>query len=282
MLDNIDGFIESVFEIKVSNSVGSLIGNGGGVGTTYIGQMKKNYNGDIYCPKCSGVRRMSISLISTKYNNGTSILIPPIFEGDTESCFKGIKILLAPSLWIYKCTQCDTIFTVVFYRGANGAEIAILPSCNGGVVTSNTPTSVAYYLDQAYRAKSVGANSACIAMYRGALDQLMHEQGYTEGMLGIKLKNLQQDINNGTAKKWAKDLDINLLSYLNALGSGSIHPNDGDIEKQKELDNELITLVEVVFGMLLDKIYEQPKREENWKNSLEEKSKSFSWKKTKK
>ena len=156
--------------------------------------------------------------------------------------------------------------------------MAILPSCNGGVVTPNTPSEVSYYLDQAYRAKSVGANSACIAMYRGALDQLLHQQGYISGMLGSKLGKLEKDIKDGKAPVWAEDIDIKYLSYLNALGNGSIHPNDGDIDKQKELDNQLIEVVDVVFTMLLDSIYEKPVREQGWLSTLEEKSKHFEWK----
>jgi len=184
---------------------------------------------------------------------------------------------LGPSLWRLYCKQCDTVFTITFYNKNNETEMAIFPSCNGGVVSLNTPAAVAYYLDQAYRAKSVGANSACTTMYRGALDQLLYEQGYTEGMLGVKLKNLEKDISEGNAPKWAKDLDIKYLSYLNALGSGSIHPNNGDIEKQRELDNQLLEVVDVVFTMLLDCVYEKPIREKGWLDTLESKSNKFKW-----
>lgn len=260
MVDNVCDFIKSVFEIKVGHGTNAM-----------TGKVYENCKGELYCPRCCDVRKMDISLLPTDIDGKRSNLLSSVFTADSL-IFKKIKSLLAPSLWIYKCTQCDTIFTVVFYQGVNDVEMAILPSCNGGVVSPNTPTSVAYYLDQAYRAKSVGANSACMAMYRGALDQLLHEQGYTKGMLGKKLGELEKDIENNNAPIWAKDLNPKYMSYLNKLGNGSIHSNDGDVEKQKELDNDLLVLVDGVFAMLLEKIYEQPKREENWLNALEVKS----------
>lgn len=273
MIDNIDGFISSLFSVNKMNSVG------GGGGTWYRGDQRKEHDSSMYCPKCGDERRMYVDLHYSPDYDFESNTLKSVVEKEEKLCVEEIKERLSLSLWTFKCKQCNTIFTVVFYQSPNGLQLAILPSCSGGVVTANTSTSVAYYLDQAYRAKSVGANSACIAMYRGALDQLMHQQGYKEGMLGAKLAKLEKDINSATAQKWAMDLDIKFLRCLNALGSGSIHPNDGDVEKQKELDNELIEIVDVVFGMLLDKIYEQPKREENWKNALEDKSKLFAWKK---
>ena len=79
------------------------------------------------------------------------------------------------------------------------------------------------------------------------------------------------------AKKWVKDLDIEYLTYLNKLGSASIHPNDGNIEKQMALDNELLEIVDTLFTMLLEKIYEQPKKEEIWLKTLKEKQESFNY-----
>ena len=236
----------------------------------------------MYCPKCGGERRISVELLyAYPTENGFLNKIRAAASNSNEETIKNVKNYLCPSLWRFACTQCNTVFTVTFYEKNNEAEMAILPSCNGGVVTPNTPPEVSYYLDQAYRAKSVGANSACIAMYRGALDQLLHQQGYTSGMLGVKLDKLEKDLKAGNAPKWAKDLDIDYLSCINQLGSGSIHPNGGDIEKQKELDNQLITVVDIVFTMLLDSIYEKPVIEQGRLSTLKDKSKHFSnWRKS--
>ena len=59
----------------------------------------------------------------------------------------------------------------------------VLPNRTGGLAMPNTPEGVAFYLDQAAKSHSVGANSAAIAMYRGALEHLLFQQGYKTGML---------------------------------------------------------------------------------------------------
>ncbi len=115
-----------------------------------------------------------------------------------------------------------------------------------------------YYLDQAYRAQSVGANSGAVAMFRAALDHLLFEQGYKSGMLGQRLAALEADIVAGTAPKWATDLETDYLSAMNKLGAGFIHTNDGDVKKQESLDNELLAAVQETFIALLFLVYEVP------------------------
>ena len=132
MVDNVNGFIEDVFKII---SMGT--GEGTTSCTTYFGNVVENCNGEIYCPKCCGVRRMGIELLSTDSRNVNGDILSTVSASDYGECLEKIKSSLVPSLWIYKCTQCNTIFTVVFYQGYKGIEMAILPSCNGGVVTPN-------------------------------------------------------------------------------------------------------------------------------------------------
>jgi hypothetical protein len=127
---------------------------------------------------------------------------------------------------------------------------------------------VAFYLDQAHRAQSVGANSASVAMFRGALEHLLFEQGYQKGMLGEKIKQLSEDISSNTAPKWALELEIEFLKVLRDLGNGSIHPNDGDVKKQAVLDNKLIEQVKAAFQMLLYLIYEVPVKKNELLSSL--------------
>ena len=269
MMDNLDGFIQSVFITEQSDCVGKNPGCGIGY---YTIRLNKDLVGNMYCPKCCADRRMIVSLQYSENYLKEILLQNNIGE---DPCIKEIKSKLLLSLWTFKCVQCDTYFTVVFYSGANGTEMAILPSCNGAVVTPNTPPSVAYYLDQAYRAKSIGANSACIAMYRGALEQLMYQQGFQKGMLDNKIKKLEEEILDGTAPQWAKEFGTDYLFYIKKLGNGAIHPNEGDVEKQKELDNQLIEIVDVLFAKLLYKIYEEPNKELERNNIIKEKAKLF-------
>jgi hypothetical protein len=130
------------------------------------------------------------------------------------------------------CVQCDTNFTAVIYDGPDGRSLALLPSTYGGLTTPHTPPGVAYYLDQAQRSQSTGANSAAVAMFRGALEHLLFEQGFTKGTCGTKLIDLEKAVAAGTAPKWANELDGEFLQVMKKLGDGPIHPGDGDVGKQ--------------------------------------------------
>ena len=192
--------------------------------------------GQLHCPKCGDVRRMDAIL---RYN----------FDREMDT---------GPALATLHCVQCDTSFTALLYQGPAGLALAVLPSTYGGLTTPHTPVGVAYYLDQAQRAHSVGANSAAITMFRGALEHLLFEQGFKDGMCGKKLADLEKAIAAKTAPKWAYELDTEFLTVMKQLGDGSIHPNDGDVTKQEVLDSELIAQVRHTFQMLLFLVYELP------------------------
>lgn len=209
--------------------------------------------GEMYCSssKCGENRTMSIDCIHSPYflnkHAGLGIHLK-----------KDISHLIIPSLFLYTCTQCGTEYTAVVYESPDGPSLVVLPSCHGGFVTPHTPDSVKYYLDQAYKAHLINANSAAMAMFRGALEHLLFEQGYANGMLRSKIEKLEKDINFKTAPKWAIDLDTDYLKVLKALGDGSIHPNNGDIKKQEAIDAVLMNDVKEVFQQLLTLVYEIP------------------------
>ena len=135
------------------------------------------------------------------------------------------------------------------------------------IATEHTPEQVAYYLEQAHKAKSVGANSAAVTMYRAALEQLLYNKGYTDEvltqkgfnttMLNSKIKALTNDISSGKADKWVNDLDVSVLTIIKELGNGAIHTNGGDIKKQTLLDNEIIEILDTIFEEILDVAYER-------------------------
>jgi hypothetical protein len=207
-----------------------------------LGVLEENRNnnylrqGELYCPKCGGVRRMDMSL---KFRHERYGQDPPV-------------------LATLRCGQCDTIFTAVLYKGPKGSGLAVLPSTYGGLTTPHTPEGVAYYLDQAQKAHSVGANSAAVTMFRAALEHLLFEQGFKDGMCGKKLGDLEKAIKEKVAPKWAYELDIEFLTVMKQLGDGSIHPNDGNVKKQSVLDSELIAQIRHTFQMLLLLVYELP------------------------
>jgi len=192
--------------------------------------------GMLHCPKCGDSRRMDMDL---KHRPNNLSKDPPI-------------------LAVLSCGECDTKFTALLYNGPEGTSVAVLPSTHGGLTTPHTPTGVAYYLDQAQRAHSIGANSAAVAVFRGALEYLLFHQGFKDGMCGKKLRDLEAAIAAKTAPKWADELDTEFLQVMKELGDGSIHPNDGDVNRQGVLDSELIAKVRHTFQMLLFLVYELP------------------------
>ena len=169
-----------------------------------------------YCPSCGATRRMEVAVLDEH------------FHGEVE--FTPDKL---PFLGLLGCRQCHERIIVLAYVGPSGVEVVALPSSYGGLSTPLTPAPVAYYLDQAQRAQSIGALSAAVAMYRAALEQLLFEQGYRDGMLKAKIDALVADTD---PPKWVRDLDPEYLTVIKDLGNAAIHPNDGDITKQRALD----------------------------------------------
>lgn len=175
---------------------------------------------------------------------------------------------LSPTLMMYQCVQCQSQFAAVVYRGANGEDVAVLPEVSGGLATKNTPTAVRYYLDQAARCHSVSARSACIAMFRAALEHVLEEQGFDARMCGLKLAQLEKAISAGTAPSWATRIDPDIMSMLKDLGNGVLHTNGGDITLQENATPDVIIALTVSMTHLIDEVYERPLREKERKSLL--------------
>jgi hypothetical protein len=160
----------------------------------------------------------------------------------------------SPALFMAACLECRSRLTLVVYKGPSGTQLVALPEVYGGLSTPHTPAGVSYYLDQAERAKSVGALSAAVVMYRAALEQLLHEQGVEGGMLGSRLETLEK---TDTPPAWRDQLDPAYLSVINKLGSAAVHVNDGDVGQQAIFDEQLLLEVRELFTELLDLVYER-------------------------
>jgi hypothetical protein len=172
-----------------------------------------------------------------------------------------------PALFKADCFQCDGSITILVSQGSDGPEVVALPSTYGGLSTPNTPKPVSFYLDQAQRCQSVGALSATVAMYRSALEQLLYEQGYEEGMLKKKIDDLIADTN---APRWRDQLDPAFLEAMKDLGNAAIHPNDGDISKQAAFHADLLQEVRALFEELLEEVYEVEERRANRLKALKD------------
>ncbi len=243
MIDNVEGMVKS---IVLNSQMQSIINDG--VTETSHQIMAHQYEDELFCPVCGASRRQKVERFSS--NHGVDIIDPG----------HKIEFKQFPIVHIATCLQCRTKSTMVLYKGPERLELAILRNAYGGSVTENTPEEVKYYLDQAYRSRMLSALSAAMAMYRSALEWILFEQGYRNGMLGAKISKLEEDIGNNIAPKWANDMPIELLSAIKNIGNSAMHTNGGDISKQKQIDGSLIELVDVVFAELLDVIYEQPIR----------------------
>ncbi|MDX2197439.1 MAG: DUF4145 domain-containing protein [Phycisphaerae bacterium] len=251
--------------------------------------------GELFCATCGDSRRYSVepncadvahrlykvASIEEGFSVGPIGLSGPSREerelraAHTADPVRSSADILAPSIFNLSCVQCQSRLIAVIYRGPDGPALAMLSEHHGGLRTAHTPPAVAYYLDQAHRSHSVGANSAAIAMYRGALEQLLFDQGYKNGMLGKKLSDLSDARKAGAAPKWAMELEDEFLALIKDLGNGSIHPNDGDVAKQSILDSECIADVAETFMHLLYIVYEIPHQRDKRLTSLQLKAKAL-------
>lgn len=166
------------------------------------------------------------------------------------------------------CGNCRSTSIIFYYKTKTDERLVLIHPEESERADSPVHKEVLYYLSQARRSHSVGANSASVAMYRAALEQLLYHQGYQNGMLNAKIQKLSADIKNGTAPAWAKNLDTDYLEIIKELGNTSIHPNDGNIERQKAFDSDFVAALEITFAMILQKVFEAPAKEAGLKALL--------------
>lgn len=226
--------------------------------------------GMMRCPKCNDLRRIYVSAISLSeaFKTNFGALYGPVDQTFIEKRESVQHALVPPSMLGYNCLQCQTTLTAVIYLGPTGPALAVFSVVPGGLATVHTPLPVAYYLDQASRSHSVGANSAAISMYRAALEQLLFEQGFQNGMLAAKITALEEVIKNKSAPKWATELDTDYLTIIKELGNAAIHPNGGDVTKQNAFDADLIAKVEHTFQAVLYLVYEAPAKKDQHLSAL--------------
>lgn len=231
MMDNIDDFkqaVESNFE--------------------RIGFNEKNIyergEDESFCPICQKNMRTSYEIL---YCDEKSTTIDGHLFLQSGPCFvRGT------------CVQCKTIKYYLAYFGKAEECLSVISTTNSGFSTEHTPECVKFYLDQAYRSQCNGANSAAMVMYRAALEWILYEQGFHDGMLDKKINDLATALATEKAPKWANDLDPEFLKAIKKIGNGAIHTNSGDISKQASLDNDAVKVMSCVFAEILNLIYERP------------------------
>lgn len=217
----------------------------------------------VFCPACNALRRVWVTRLR-----------PSMIPEEVYELRAGVIISI-------KCMQCNTEALGVldeegWRQSCNRREkLTLYWPTIAKLATANTPEAVAYYLDQAARCESVGANSAAVVMYRSALEHLLHDHNYKEGMLGRRLSKLLADVAAGSAPRWARDIDHAYLDVINKLGNGAVHANDGDVSKQASLDDEIFRGLQIAFVEILDVVYERPARAAATLAKLQEASGKF-------
>lgn len=161
-----------------------------------------------------------------------------------------------PPVFSATCLQCETRVPLVVDAGPP-VSVVVLGGSTPGLATANTPPGVAFYLEQAYRARTRGAFTAAVAMYRVALEHLLQAQGF-EG------RTLHDRVEAAVAAKpvWIDHLDDQLMHALRELGNRALHANGGDVSQVESLDRELVREIENLFADVLNEIYEVPARRE--------------------
>lgn len=224
----------------------------------------------LYCPVCTKDRSVKIDILM---HSGPLTRLSRTKRGTTSQSIDTKE--WGPSLFVFTCQQCllklNCLVFDEFHRTAAGGtecstKLVVFPSKAGGLSTPHTPAEVKHFVDEAYKCQSVEAHGAAIEMYRAALEQLLHEEGYVDGLLNSKIVALEADRSAGTAKPWALDLDVEMLHILRKLGNQIAHPKDA--AALEAFDSETIIGVQEVFQFLLADIYERPKEDEKLMSSL--------------
>lgn len=223
--------------------------------------------GTLYCPRCGDIQKMVIQAppylcrwLIERLSSRPSVGLGPVRSrgsGPRQWTLEDLVREDAPLVFRYHCLRCDATFTAIVYEQSGEPNLVVLPAVSGGIRTPHTPDGVAYYLDQAQRARSVGAHSAAAAMYRAALEQLLFEQGSKERTLSRRIDALEKSREAPDAPKWVRDLDSRFMKVLKDLGNAAIHPNDGDVTRQAAFDQECLNDISETFLELLSLVYER-------------------------
>lgn len=223
--------------------------------------------GSIYCPKCAQESVVHVTLTSFHGTVGQPILSKRagvFIAGKQTGIYDHPENPTDPSLFTYRCVNCNTEFYALLYGTEQSLKLAIISSYLGGLSSPATPAEVRYFVDQAYRAQMASAYSAAMTMYRTALDQILEDQGYG-GKLPSKITQLENDVNSGSGKEWARNVVPEILKTIKEIADSESHSNDSP---SSVLHAEFMQAVQKTFIYLLADIYENKSKRELAKNRL--------------
>ncbi len=172
-----------------------------------------------------------------------------------------------PVIISHTCRQCDSETIVICHKIDGKETLSFVYSTKLGYSSSYVVDSVNYYMGQAFMSKTSGAYSASMAMYRAALECLLFDQGFKNGMLSNKIKEFEDK-----RPEWSRGLDNEFMGIIKDLGNDSIHPNKGNIDVQKKFDEESLSDVELTLIQLIERAYVQPAKEMERLNRIRSKT----------
>jgi hypothetical protein len=219
-----------------------------------------------YCAHCGGSRRMRL----VAHDDRCAHLNPRRLKQKRRTLAEiGIKhdllafaIGVPPPVFSAACLQCQRRMSLIVDAGPP-SEVIVVGARARGLATAHTPDGVAFYLDQAYRARTSGAHTAATAMHRAALEQFLHDQGFGSGMLAARI-----DAAIAADPSWVQQLDEELMHALRALGNRAVHVGTGDLSQQAALDRQLVEDAERLFIDVLDEVYEMPAQRDERRQRL--------------
>jgi hypothetical protein len=211
-----------------------------------------------YCTRCSGPRRMRLVAHDDRCRNlnprNLKRTRQMLEEMNANRDSLPFAIGIPPPVFTATCLQCQRQMSLIVDSGPP-TEIVVLGSRAAGLSTAHTPDGIAFYLEQAYRARTAGAYTAATAMYRAALEVFLHDQGYPSGTLAARI-----DAAVAASPDWVQQLDEELMHALRTLGNWAVHRAGSDVSSQAVLDRQLVHDTEHLLMDVLDEVYELPAR----------------------
>jgi hypothetical protein len=211
-----------------------------------------------HCPHCGESRRMRLVArddrcagLNPREIRSTGLTLEEV-QGKRDPL--AYSIGWPPCVFTATCLQCQRALALVVYPGPPPGLI-VLGGAMRGVATQGTPPALAFYLEQAYRARAAGAYTAAAAMYRSALEQFLADQGLDARQLNDRIRLATE-----AAPRWLEHLDDELMHALRELGNVAVHGGEGDPGERDGVYRSLVSDFEQLFAVLLDDVYELPAR----------------------
>jgi len=214
----------------------------------------------LYCPNCAQERTVRIEVLKdTGVFSRLCDLTAPLVNTDTTNHETA-------SMFLFTCEQCSFELVGLMYQADGKIKFAIFSKSDVGAARKELPSRILHFIEQGEKCLMVEAYGAALSMYRVAVEQILHDQGFAEEMLDAKIKALMVKIDNKTANEWAMGWSDSLLDVVKKIGNFVIHPKN--LEGLKKHEAELAFECKAVVELLIYDIYESKIKQTKLLNKL--------------